>query len=104
MFIRFRMFVVVVTLILVGGMGGEAEAVDRPNIIVIMADDLGAKELGCYGHSTFRTPVLDKLIAKHPVPYVSFEGPPNGAATAEQHATKDAKKKANREKRINKGK
>lgn len=33
----------------------------RPNVILIMADDLGSKELGCYGHPTHRTPRLDQL-------------------------------------------
>ena len=34
----------------------------RPlNFIVIMADDLGAKELGCYGNKEHLTPNLDKL-------------------------------------------
>ena len=34
----------------------------RPaNFVVIMADDLGAKELGCYGHPKHRTPHLDSL-------------------------------------------
>ncbi len=32
-----------------------------PNLIVIMADDLGAKELGCYGHVDHQTPHLDRL-------------------------------------------
>ena len=32
-----------------------------PNLIVIMADDLGAKELGCYGNTVHRTPRLDHL-------------------------------------------
>ena len=33
----------------------------RPNLIVIMADDLGAKELSCYGNPKHRTPNLDQL-------------------------------------------
>jgi len=33
----------------------------RLNLIVIMADDLGAKELGCYGNKEHRTPNLDRL-------------------------------------------
>ncbi|MBX3415195.1 MAG: sulfatase-like hydrolase/transferase [Pirellulales bacterium] len=38
-----------------------AAASEPPNFIVLMADDLGAKELGCYGHQTHRTPQLDRL-------------------------------------------
>lgn len=38
-----------------------AGAAERPNILLIMADDMGAGELGCYGHKTQRTPNLDKL-------------------------------------------
>ncbi len=34
---------------------------DRPNIIVIMADDLGYGDLSCYGADTFETPNIDRL-------------------------------------------
>ena len=40
---------------------GEQPYTSRPNIIVIMADDLGAHELACYGHPDHRTPNLDAL-------------------------------------------
>lgn len=33
----------------------------RPNIIYIMADDLGYGELGCYGQSKIKTPNIDRL-------------------------------------------
>ena len=33
----------------------------KPNVIFILADDLGYKELGCYGQAKIRTPHLDKL-------------------------------------------
>jgi len=33
----------------------------QPNIILIMADDLGYNELGCYGQTKIETPNIDKL-------------------------------------------
>ena len=34
---------------------------DRPNVIFILADDLGWGDLGCQGHPVIRTPNLDRL-------------------------------------------
>jgi arylsulfatase A len=33
----------------------------QPNIILIMADDIGYECLGCYGSKSYKTPVLDEL-------------------------------------------
>lgn len=46
-------------LLAVSALGAER----RPNVILIMADDLGYQDLGCYGHPSIRTPVLDKLAS-----------------------------------------
>jgi arylsulfatase A len=33
----------------------------KPNVLIILCDDLGYGDLGCYGHPTIRTPNLDRL-------------------------------------------
>ena len=38
-----------------------AHAADKPNLIWIMADDLGTGELGCYGQKVIQTPNLDRM-------------------------------------------
>jgi uncharacterized sulfatase len=37
------------------------ETAASPNIIVLLADDLGWRDLGCTGHAHHRTPNLDRL-------------------------------------------
>ncbi|NWU98816.1 STS sulfatase, partial [Upupa epops] len=39
----------------------EAYSVSNPNVILMMADDLGIGDLGCYGNRTLRTPNIDRL-------------------------------------------
>jgi uncharacterized sulfatase len=34
-----------------------------PNVVILLADDLGYGDLGCYGHPTFKTPNLDRLAS-----------------------------------------
>jgi len=41
--------------------GSKAKASSRPNIVFILADDLGVHQLGCYGSDFYETPNVDKL-------------------------------------------
>ena len=42
----------------------RSQASSQPNIIFIMADDLGYGDLGCYGQKTLKTPNIDRLAAE----------------------------------------
>ena len=48
----------------------KSEIKDRPNIVLIMADDMGYSDIGCYG-SEIETPNLDKL-ASHGLRFSQF--------------------------------
>ena len=51
-----------ISLLLSAGLLNAAES-KPPNIIVILADDLGFGDLGCYG-ADFKTPAIDELAAE----------------------------------------
>jgi arylsulfatase A-like enzyme len=41
-----------------------AQAQERPNVLFILADDLGYGDLSCYGRPDYETPVLDRLATQ----------------------------------------
>ncbi len=56
-------------LIALGAIGpgcrlGNPRKARRPNIVLIMADDLGYGDVGCYGCTDIRTPAIDNLAAE----------------------------------------
>ena len=52
------------SLFLLLTVGGALPAAERPNIVFILADDLGVNDLGCYGREEHRTPNLDRLAGE----------------------------------------
>jgi N-sulfoglucosamine sulfohydrolase len=50
----------------VAGGGGLTAAVParRPNFLVFVADDAGARHFGCYGNRSIHTPNIDRLSAE----------------------------------------
>lgn len=55
---------VLLSLLLFWPISLHASEPRRPNVIVILADDLGWTDLGCYGSDLHRTPHLDRLAKK----------------------------------------
>jgi arylsulfatase A len=58
------LLVLVTTTAIVPRAQAASQPAAPPSFLVILADDLGAKELGCYGHPTHKTPNLDRLASE----------------------------------------
>lgn len=56
-----RFLIVLVPTILLGFVSCESLGQKPPNIVFLLADDLGFGELGCYGQKWIRTPNIDQL-------------------------------------------
>ena len=55
-----RLLLAVVAL----GCASRLTAADKPNVVFILADDLGAGDLSCYGNPDVRTPHIDRLATQ----------------------------------------
>lgn len=58
-----RMITLFLTLFLAATLCAGEKSEKQPNVIVILADDLGIGDLSCYGAKAVQTPTLDKLAA-----------------------------------------
>ncbi|MBL9150835.1 MAG: sulfatase [Verrucomicrobiales bacterium] len=55
----------ITSLILLGALlSSPVFGADRPNVVVFLADDLGQRDLGCYGSTFYETPHLDRLASQ----------------------------------------
>ncbi|HMP17888.1 MAG TPA: sulfatase-like hydrolase/transferase, partial [Gemmatales bacterium] len=58
------LFRIVLTIIFVSVLANKGYCQQKPNIIFILADDLGSSELGCYGQTKIQTPHINRLAAQ----------------------------------------
>jgi len=59
--IRTLLLAVIIVVLEVMPVGAAEPASQKPNIIFILADDLGIGSVGCYGADKFKTPNIDAL-------------------------------------------
>ncbi len=57
-----RTFILLLVTLLCGG--STSHAANKPNIVIILADDLGYGDLSCYGNPGIHTPNLDRMAAE----------------------------------------
>lgn len=58
---------------------GYAQAQERPNFVIILADDMGYADIGCFGNKAIETPNLDRL-AREGMIFTDFHS--NGAVSS----------------------
>jgi len=63
-FFRFRRPLFPALTLLTSLLASPALAAEKPNIVFVMADDMGYGDLGCYGQKQIQTPNIDRLAAE----------------------------------------
>jgi hypothetical protein len=69
--VRKRISAFLATIVLLSGFQASTLSAAVPNVIILLADDLGWADLGCYGNTFNETPNLDRL-AKQGMRFTQF--------------------------------
>jgi len=73
-----------IVFVFLGCQGSAQENTSQPNIVLIMADDLGYGDISCFGSDFIQTPVLDKMAAEG-IKFTDFHS--NGAVCTPTRAS-----------------
>ena len=57
-------YVLVLACCAFAGLTNNAHAADRPNVLFVLVDDMGWRDLACYGHEIHETPNIEALAAR----------------------------------------
>ena len=59
--------IIIILFLLLLGASGTTQAADppatRPNVVILLTDDQGTLDMGCYGSTDLKTPHMDRLAA-----------------------------------------
>ena len=61
---RTKRFYLLLYLVIISCAKGVQHSPRKPNVLFILVDDLGWKDLGCYGSSFYETPNIDLLASQ----------------------------------------
>lgn len=62
--VQIKLIIFILSIILSVGCREQKTGFRNPNVIIILADDLGYGDLECYGATKIETPVIDKLASE----------------------------------------
>ena len=63
-YIAMTTFILLAALALPSAVVAQEQTQTRPNILFILVDDMGWRDLACYGNDIFETPNIDQLAKR----------------------------------------